>query len=244
MYFDLLKNIMLFLDPIKSRRMNFKFLLAVPALLISGAAFAQQTNLDQTGGLGYVYSKKAPSEAATGTQYYIETFSPAKIDNANDVTLVRYNAYSDEMELKINDVINVLQPKDNQLITLTNGKATYQYVQYLTDDNVEKQNYLVIITNTPKFKVFKKERITLIPEQQPQGGYQKYKAPQYKKLNPEYYVQVNDGKVVSTSTKKKDIIKLFPGNEKQVEQYIKENKLNTSDEADLTKLGLYINSIL
>jgi len=224
--------------------MNFKFLLAVPALLLCGAAVAQQTNIDESGSIGYIYTKKAPSETATGTQYYIETFLPAKIDNAKDITLVRYNAYNDEMELKINDVINVLQPKDNQLVTLASGKATYQYLQYVNKENVEKQNYLVVVSNTPKFKVFKKERISFIPEQQPQGGYQKYKAPQYKKLDPEYFVQVNDGKIVYSSLKKKDITKLFPGKEKEIEQFIKEHKVDTSNEADLNQLGVYINSIL
>lgn len=225
--------------------MKFKNLMfAVPALLISGASFAQQTYIDNSGSIGLIYTKKGESQPAMGTQYFNETFSPAKVDNSNEVVLVRYNAYSNEMELKINDQINVLQVKENQTIALVNGKATYQYLPYVNENNVEGQGYLMVISNTPGFKIYRREKVELIPEQQPMGGYDKYKPAQYKKLDPEYYVQIGDGKIVYTKAKKKDFIKLIDGKEKEISSFIKENKINTSDEGDLSRLGSYIGTIL
>ena len=224
-----------------------KLSVILPAVLISSVAFAQQpTYVNASGGINprYATEKKAESQAAQGSQYYIETFNPAKIDDSNEVNLVRYNAYTDELEMKVNDEILVLQPKDNQIIKLVNNTASYEYVAYTDKENITQQHYLVLVSDNPNLKIYKKERITLIPEQQPTGGYQKYKAPMYKKLDPEYYIKMNDGQVVYMSDKKKDVIGLIPGKESALKDFIKENRISTSDDEDLKKLGNYMSTLL
>jgi hypothetical protein len=221
-----------------------RLFVAIPALLLTCGAFAQQTNIDRSGSIGLIYSKKAASEPAIGTQYYIENFTPAKVEGAKDISLVRYNAYSDQLELKVLGEINVVEPKENQLVSLVDGKAAYQYLQYTNEEGLENQGYLIVISSNPKFNIFKKERIQLIPEQHPNGGYQKYKAPQYKKVNPEYYIQVGDGQITYTEAGKKDFTKVAPGKEKEIEKFIKENKIKMSEDSDLQRLGAYISSIL
>ena len=66
----------------------------------------------------------------------------------------------------------------------------------------------------------------------------------YKKLNPEYYIQFKDGDVVYMSTKKKDVYDLIPGKETDVKKFVKENRLSTSDDQDLNKLGNYMNTLV
>ena len=221
-----------------------KLFMILPAALISSVAVAQQTYVAPSGSVGLIYSKKAPSEAAQGTQYYIEKFNPAKVDGSNDVNLVRYNAYTDELEMKVNEEIVVLQPKDNQIIRLVNNMAAYEYVAYTDKENVSQQHYLVLISDNPNLKIYKRERIFLQPEQQPSGGYQKYKAPMYKKLDPEYYIQMNNGQVVYMSDKKKDVLALIPGKENELKNFVKENSISTTDDEDLKKLGNYMSTLL
>lgn len=221
-----------------------KLLIIIPAVLISSMAVAQQTYVDNSGSVNLIYNKKAPSEPAQGTQYYIEAFVPAKIDGSKDITPVRYNAYSDELEIKVNEEIMVLQPKENMTVRLTNNKASYQYVEYTDKENVGSQHYLVLISENPNVKIYKKERIYLQPEEHPTGGYQTYKPPMYKKADFEYYIQKNNGPVTFMSTKKKDILALVPGKENEIKAFIKENSISTSDDEDLKKLGAFLNSLL
>ena len=221
-----------------------KLLVIVPAVLISSIAVAQQTYVDPGGSVNLIYSKKAPSEPAQGTQYFIEAFSPAKVDGSKDISVVRYNAYSDELEVKVNEEIMVLQPKADQVIRLTNGRAAYQYTEYSNKENVGSQHYLLLVSENPNLKIFKKERIYLQPEEHPSGGYQKYKAPMYKKADTEYYIQKNNGQVTYMSTKKKDILALVPGKENEIKNFMKENSISTSDDEDLKKLGAFLNSLL
>ena len=224
--------------------MKFTGILTFTALLTTTFATAQQTYVNTNGSMDYMYTKKAPSEPAGGTQYFIESFNTAKIDDSKDIALVRYNAYTDEMELKIHNEIVVLEPKEGMTIRLVNNQANYTFTQYTNEDGVASQNYLVIISDNPNLKIFKRERIYLQPEQHPQGGYQKYKAPLYKKLNPEYYIQMNDGNIVYMSDRKKDIIDLIAGKEKEVKDFIKENKIKVSDDKDLQLLGNFMSTLL
>lgn len=225
--------------------MNFTRLFIIPAVLVSGMALAQQTYINTNSGrIDYIYNKKAASEAATGSQYYIENFSAARIDGSNEISSVRYNAYNDELEVKVGEEIKILQPKENQVITLTNGKAAYEYVQYVNEDKNTNQNYLVIVSNQPKVKIYKKEKITLEPEKQPTGGYQKYKAPAYKKEDAEYYIKMNDGQATWFKNKSKDVARLVPGKENEIKEYIKKNKIDVSEDAGLDRLGQYLNTIL
>jgi hypothetical protein len=219
-----------------------KLFAIVPAVLIANTAVAQQTNINQAGRIGMVYSKKAESQPANGTQYFLEQFYPAKVGDSNDIVFVRYNAYTDELEIKVVEEIKVLKPVENQFITLTNGKAKYQYVTFTNTDNIVNQKYLIVISDNPNISIYKKEAIQLVPEQQPTGGYQKYKAPYYKKLDAEYYIK-KDGQIVPLPEKKKEILSMFPGKEKQIEAFIKENKLSVNEDADLNKLGTFLNSL-
>lgn len=221
-----------------------KLLAIIPAVLMSDLAAAQQTYVQQSGSIGLIYTKRAESEPATGSQYFIDAFSPAKIGNSNEISIVRYNAYSDELEVKVNEEIRVLQPTEGQIIALTNNEAAYQYVSYINKDNVRTQNHLVLINNSPNLKIYKREKVYLQPEQHPTGGYQKYKAPMYKKEDHDYYIKINDGDIVYMPTKKKDFLKMFPGKDEDIEKYMKKHKLSVSDEKELEQLGDYINTIL
>ena len=226
--------------------MKFSGLVAVTALLTTTfTTTAQQTYVNLSrGGMDYAYTKKAPSEPAGGTQYFIESFNAAKIDDSKDIALVRYNAYSDEMELKINDEIVVLEPKENMMIRLVNKQANYTFTQYTNKEGVASQNYLVVVSDNPNLRIFKREHIYLQPEQHPQGGYQKYKAPMYKKEEPEYYIQMKDGNIVHMSDRKKDIIALVPGKEKEIKDFMKENNIKVSDDKDLQNLGNFMSTLL
>jgi len=224
-----------------------KFTLVIPALIIGGAVSAQnQTYINSSGYISgnMTLSKKAESQPASGSQYFDEKFFPATIDNSKDIVVVRHNAYSDEMEVKINEEIKVLEPVLGQTVSLSAINTTYEYVQFTNKDNVLNQNYLIVISDNPNLKIYKKEQIYLQPEEHPTGGYQKYKAPAYKKKNPEYYIKVKDGKIVYFEPNKSDIIGMFPEKKDEIKEFIKENKISPKDEEDLPKLGAYLSTIL
>ena len=65
-----------------------------------------------------------------------------------------------------------------------------------------------------------------------------------KKESPEYYIQLNNGEIVYMPTKRKKIMKLIPGKEKEIKAFMKENRIKTSRDKDLEKLGHFMSTLL
>lgn|GEM_PF-1609895 len=224
-----------------------KFTLIIPALIISAAATAQnQTYINSSGYISgnMIVPRKAASQPASGSQYYNDKFMPAKVDNSSEILVVRHNAYSDEMEVKVLEEIKVLQPVLGQTVSVVGTDTTYEYVQYTNEDNVLNQHYLMVISDNPNLKIYKRQEIYLQPEQHPTGGYQKYKAAMYKEKDPKYYIKVKDGKIVHFEPNKSEIIGLFPEKKNEIKDFLKENKISPKDEEDLPKLGAYLSTLL
>ena len=220
-----------------------KLTFIIPAMFVAALATAQQTYVDNSGSIGLIYNRKAESQKASGSQYFNEKFMPASI-NEGEVQVVRHNAYSDEMEVKVLEEIKVLQPENGQIVKLHAGGPTYEYVQYTDDKKVEHQSYLILVSDNPNLKIYKKEQVILVPEQHPVGPYDKYKAPMYKQEKPTYYIKIKNGDVVFFETDKSGVLSLFPEKKNEIKDFMKENKISPSDEEDLPELGAYLSTIL
>jgi hypothetical protein len=214
--------------------------------LCSLASIGQQLNqpLDPNG--RQISSKGMKSQPATGSMYTNEKFMPAKLSNAQSNVFVRYNAYSDTFELGNPDLsAGRPLPKEKDVqITLVAGNKEYSYLNYKNKDNKEAAGYLNLLSTSTKVSFYKKERIILEKEFVPENSYGTYKAPAYKKASDEFYIKIGSGDITFLSANKKDVAKLFGAKEKEVLDYIKQNKLDVEKEQDLVKLGTYLDTIL
>ncbi|MUV02695.1 hypothetical protein GN157_03140 [Flavobacterium rakeshii] len=225
--------------------MKLTKLLVIPFLFSGALMSAQQTTYNYQGGqIGYINNKKADSEVAQGSQYFSERFMPAIVNGAKDVVLVRYNAYHDEIEVQVDGEEMALKPENKQVIELKGKDLSYEYLQYTDEEGTSKQRYLIPVNKSDKVSIYKEESIYLQPEEQPTSGYGRYKAPQFRKNDIEYYIQFNNGEIVHMSTKKKDILSLVPGKEKEIKAFIKENKISTDEDEDLKQLANYLGTLI
>ena len=178
--------------------------------------------------------------------YTNEKFLPAKLSTATNTVLLRYNAYSDYFEMNSpTEGATKNLPKDPATeITFVSTNKTYALVDYTTDKGDQETGYLYVINDNDKVKFYKRERIVLQPESFPNNSYQTYKAANYKKVDDELYVFVQGRGIVPFSSNKKQFAKLIPGKDKEVLDYIKQNKISLDKEHDLVKLGAYLQTIL
>lgn len=179
-----------------------------------------------------------------GSQYHSEKFLPAKVSNIPGSVVLRYNAYSDYFEMSDGSAEPKILTRDPGVTITFNGtNKAYTYVDFVSNKEGATNGYLNVIASTPKVKIYKRENIILVPEAEPGNGYQKYKPAEYKKATEKYYISVNDTPAVEFSGRK-DLLKLVPEKSKEVQNFIKENKIDLEDNAGLQKLGIYMNSIL
>ncbi len=209
------------------------------AFLISGANLIAQ-NVNNSGSA--LITKSSMGAKPVGSQYFDDNFMPANIKDMG-ITMIKYNAYLDQIELKSAvDQTSVLNVEEGRVIATTNGKNAFEFVTYVTDENETVKGYLNLISNNSQVKIYERLRIFLQPETDTKSGYEAYKPPMYKKASTKYFIKIKDNKIVQFN-KKKELFELFPGKEKQINEYIKSNKISFSDVADLSKLGTYLDTL-
>lgn len=210
----------------------------------TATAQINQTPVHSSGNQIYVQGEKALP--ATGSMFTSEQYMPAKASNNSGTTLLlRYNAYSDFFEMSNPQEQNtkVLPKQKNVIVTFTQNNESYVYETYKTEKGETVTGYLNIISDNPKVKIFKRERVYLQQGSVPANSYQTAKAPAYKRAADEYYVKVGDGEAIFFDDKK-DYAKLIPGKSKEVLEFIKTNKINVENATDLQKLAEYSASVL
>lgn len=183
--------------------------------------------------------------AATGSMFITEKYLPAKITGNDNIVLLRYNGYSDYFEISNpqEQSVKALPKVDNAIITFSGTGHEYTLVDYKTDNGETQKGYLSIISNNPKVKIYKRERVYLQPGSTSSNSYQSSKAPLYKRAADEFYLKL-DGTEASYFDGKKDFSKLVPGKSKEVLEYIKKNSLNLENATDLQKLADYVATVI
>ncbi|GFZ90225.1 hypothetical protein GCM10011531_22260 [Aquaticitalea lipolytica] len=183
-----------------------------------------------------------------GSPYVNEEFLPAKISASEDnIFYVRYNALKDEFEVKgANNVAYALNKYRRDIVVeLISNNKTYQVYGYLDKNENENFGYFVNLSNpNSNIKLLKKENITFVKEKVAVTSYDSSQPARYKRGSDAYYVKINDNNAVLLSTNKKDVSKLFPGNEKKVLDFIKKEKLKLKKEDDMNKLIQFTNTLI
>ena len=188
------------------------------------------------------YEIKTGVEDVNGTPYINDTFMPAKVIGASEISaLMRYNAEKDEMEFTKDGRNFHLYKSDSLEIKMVN--ATYKYLQYETNKSI-KNGYLVVLVERgkDKYSLYKKETITLVPKTEAKSSYDQPTKAHYRRDDDKFYITVSD-KIVAMPRKKKELLALLPNNTADIENYLKSNKVAFDDERDLINLVKFMNTL-
>lgn len=185
---------------------------------------------------------KKESENAVGSPYITPAFNLASISGVTDVVMVNYNAETDAIDINSGDDKIFELPKDSDFGTVTfkNGKAKYVLFSYKNEKGQNVRGYLNEVSAAPKARLYKRERIALIPERQPSTGYDRYVPPKYDRVNDIYYLQVGEAAPVIYPKNRKEVSAMFPERKSEVEAFLKKNRISFKSEEDLVKLTAFL----
>ncbi len=176
----------------------------------------------------------------TGSRF-VSDFQFGKVIGYNQNYLLRYDAYNDQMEVKnTEDKIVIINKKTINEVTFNDG-SKYKIFNY-TLDGASKIGYLKVIYGGSKSSLLKKEVIKYVPEKKAESTYEDDTPAAYKKSSPVYFIADHDGSIRSF-TKKKELLKLFPGEKKSIEKFMKSKKVKFSNEASLASLGRHLDTM-
>lgn len=164
-----------------------------------------------------------------GTPYLNKEFKPAKIGKEDKSYLVRYNAYNEKIQVKVNEKKIMNLNSDKKYVVKLKEGETYMPVEY--EDG--KEGFGVLLWNNSKgFRLIKRQVIELEPPTET-NGYMKAQPAKFSKVRIFYYV-VENGKLNKVPGSAGKIYKEIFDN--SLKATAKKEKLNPKKEEDLIKL--------
>lgn len=173
------------------------------------------------GGKVYSYSD------IQGTPYIHNDYKKAKIGDFADVVLARYNSYSDEVEIKLNEDVRYLL-KENNYSPIKFIDSDEQ-LMYISDNEQTGYYYVLSVGNS---MLLRKNSTMFIDEQPAQTSYSNTQPAKFQNLKPAYFIY-KDSKLIPFK-KENDLIQLYPN--KNLKTLIKDHKIRLDKEKDLIKL--------
>lgn len=204
---------------------------------LTGPRMAQSTLLNQ---------QNIDLTKVKGSPYENEKFASGKlIDEVTGKTqncFLRLNVITDELEIKddlsSSKITSMIKSKG--IYAVSQGKE-YRLNNFISTEGKSYNRISICLLKSKPYSIYKYIEKEFIAEQKAQTSYQKDKPAELKSTS-EYFIEKN-GTLIPFKLSRKKLIKALPENQKTLEKYIKKNKLDIKDEADLIKALKYYNSL-
>lgn len=161
-------------------------------------------------------------------------------------SFVRYNAYTDHMEVSlVDDGVDYyhLEKKPDFLYVVLRKKKyrAYEYKK-VTSTTI---GYFVILseTDTSNCTFLKKEKVLFKKETAPESSFLSATPAHFTRTKDTYHLKFSDGKLVGIPKKNKDFILLFSKHRDKVKAYITDHKLKVKNTEHVLKIVNYFNSL-
>ncbi|MGV0829157.1 hypothetical protein ACTS9C_09825 [Empedobacter brevis] len=178
-----------------------------------------------------------------GNPYLEDGFSKYDIEGAKveNIPLLRYNHYSDQMEYLDENVLYDLNKIPNMIITFKRSNKKFIYLQY-QENNGKSGGYMQILNKGKNTTLYKKEIVILADRMEKSDllDTSGTKIQLYEADKPIYYFTI-DNSIVLIPNKRKELMSIFK--DEHVKNYIKKEKISSTNETDLIKLTQYINQL-
>lgn len=183
------------------------------------------------------------TEAATvkGTPYLDEAFVDGTILFANNKRQapIRYNAYKDLIEFTVGGQARVLDPSST-IKRVNFGETTFVVEKY-KDDGVTKYGYFTML-DSGKAALYCKKSVRFLPAMKGRAIDGTDQPAEYKRLPDNFFFKVAGGEMTEIKNMK-GLIAAFPDKQDELKTFAKEEKISPRNQAELTKLIQYYNSL-
>lgn len=226
-------------------------LLSAQSGFSGNATFTDSRSMDAFTKLTNRVSKSALTvKGVKGSPYFEERFAVAEVDyfgeRLKDKTFLRYNAYSDELEMG-----NYAEQKETENILLKNNKIVtnfggdkYKYLPYKTrEGNFTKVGYVVVLVENENYSLYLKKTKVYMEATVARTSLERSFPARFID-NVEYFYNYRGNTLQYLKPSKRGLMDAFKENSELVKKYLKENKIRVKEQSEVEKLFNSINSSL
>ncbi|WP_074408049.1 hypothetical protein [Aquimarina megaterium] len=178
-------------------------------------------------------------ESITGSKYHEEEYMIAEVylDNKKiHKCAVRYDAYSDEIEVAANDKKYVLSKGEGI-------KTILKDYEYQRLDQKGNTGYFIIFNKNKETSLVLKAKKKIKEAVEPKSGFGNYVPPSFIK-DYKYFIKNRAGDLTRIKLKKKDVLGVLKDKKEELEKFAASKKLKFKKESDLVKIINYYNTLL
>jgi hypothetical protein len=183
------------------------------------------------------------SEDIKGSPYLNDEFILGTVFTTSKYQFVdiplRYNIYNGDLEFRTNEneILAMSTPEIIERVEF--GEYKMVYIPYELNKKIKRGFFKVI--KTGEVSLYASPQIIYQQPEEP-GVYKDAKPAKFVSQPDEFYLRNKNEAAVEVSNKK-EVLAFFPSHQKELEAFIKKNKIKTNKEDDLTKLVEYYNSL-
>ena len=181
------------------------------------------------------------SKKLVGSPYIDKAFQSGRIVGQETVYAFRYDAFKDEMEVELQGRAYYMPIPLYLKIEFLNSGKIYEVLKNAPGAETEKGFYLPFVVGD-EISLYRKELVKFYEEVPAKLGFTKYEPPKLKRTKDTFFI-VKDRTAYTVPKKKKELLQFFPGREKEVESFLKKQKINLKKEDDLVKLFNHFNTM-
>ena len=229
-----------------------KYISLLAILLISSAGLYAQSiynlrsaiDFFETNKIMYGDSRHILSESEVeGSPYYIDEFKKGTIYTYqkiqyNDIPL-RYNIYKDEMEFQKPDdqILSIATPEIVEKAVV--GEDTFSNIRYEFGNKVKRAYFILLIEG--KLSLYMRPEV-IYKKPKKAAGYIDPEPAKFIKRPDVFYLRINQQAAVKIESKK-DLLNFFNDHQKQIQDFIKENKIKPAKKDKMMELVEFYNSL-
>ena len=176
-----------------------------------------------------------------GSPYLTEDFLEGKVLMGQTLykgVQLRYNVYGDRFEARLDQSIIEVDPVTNPIDTLY--FYGHKFVRKFLQSHKNKDlSHLAVLYSHPGCTLFKKYKVTLIPETKP-GAYVEAQPAKFDPGLPDYYLGKGEELILLNGVK--SIAEFFQVESKEVKSMIKTKQLKLQDEKNLIIICAYFSN--
>ena len=184
-----------------------------------------------------------------GSPYFNEKFIDSKIKyfdkNLEEVFYLRYNAFSDEIEMGKNkfqnESVEIVQKNENIVCYIEDD--IFLLKSYKNEIGNQKKGYLNMIFDGQKSKIYRSKRKIFMEATQARTSLERAFPARYIDEKSYYISSKNSSEINYLKVSKKSLLKLIDRKEKKVKKFMSENKIKLKNEGDLIKVFQFYESL-
>lgn len=212
--------------------------------VLSASVSAQQVNLLGRPG-GDFYTSSSSNVQVSGSPYLYDDYVPSSIFSADSAQFnvgIKFDVFKNEILANDNGRSVIIKSSLYPRITLEGNAGSIVLGNGFKVDGYDRDHYFHLLADSKDGLILKDYHIEYIESQETSYGGETIQRIQYK-LSEKYFL-VKDNASISLPTKKSAFVANFDDSSKEIlRNFIKENRINLSNEQDLIRAVEFVISL-